>query len=199
METTCERRHASQAVRVAFRGGLAAKRTTRDLLSDVLERHADEVVIERDAHGKPYLAFPDVGTRFSVARTNGLAIVAMTPCHDVGVDVESLDRDVTGWAMWHHVMTAAELAAIPDDPDARNAALLQAWVRKEALLKAAGVGLAIDPATVELAEEEIYHLPSQLGSPREWSMADVVFPGFVGAVACRAPSCSIEVTGAMIV
>lgn len=97
-------------------------------------------------HGKPRLDPP--GPDFSLARRADLVVVAVAGRATVGVDVEEVA----------HVPAPAELAPAfaPDEraaleriaPDRRQRATAVAWTRKEAVLKATGHGLAIDPAGV---------------------------------------------------
>lgn len=121
--------------------------------------------------------------------TNDLTLVAIARGVDVGVDVERLDRQVTEWVLWGQVLTAGETARLPDDRWARNVALLRSWVRREAMLKAAGVGLALEPRTIELGSGgEIIALPPVLGAVGRWGLVDLEVPGCVAAVAVRSES-----------
>ncbi len=93
-------------------------------------------------HGAPVVeALPAVG--ISLARTRGHAVVAAVTGARPGVDVERLDTDVD---------RLADVALGPHDARPLSAqALLRTWVRKEAVLKAAGIGLAVEPADVGLS------------------------------------------------
>ena len=115
----------------------AHDRRVLDVLADELGVPADEVVLVRE-HGKPRVVEPETELRFSVSRTPGLVVVALARGVEVGVDVESTARDVTRWALWEQLLSAEEIARLPDERSARNRALLHAWVAREAILKAAG-------------------------------------------------------------
>ncbi len=85
----------------------------------------------------------------SVAHTGHLVAVALASV-PVGVDVELDDADVDGVPA---ALTDREIAVIAALPDAhRTDALRRVWVRKEAVLKALGFGLARDPRTIELSD-----------------------------------------------
>lgn len=102
-----------------------------------------------DGHGKPRLN--GAGPRFSISHSGDRVAVALTAGARVGVDVEKLVRrsDVDGLA--RAVLAPEELRAHAAlAPADRRAALLTLWVRKEALLKATGQGLAIAPSSVTL-------------------------------------------------
>ncbi len=98
-------------------------------------------------HGKPEVAAAlAAGWHVSVAHTaTRLAVaVADAPC---GVDVE--DVAAVGRAPVAAVLLAPDEAPRSQDrPDAE--ALARVWVRKEALLKATGHGLAVEPSRITL-------------------------------------------------
>jgi phosphopantetheinyl transferase len=145
-----------------------------------------EVVIRRDARGKPLVERPDCDLALSISHTRGVTVVAFARGVDLGVDVERIDRAVIEWALWRHVLTPLEMQRLPSSRDARTVALLQSWVSREAVLKAAGVGLAVDPRDIELTPEgRIVALAPSLGVPSDWVLTRIALEGFVAAVACR--------------
>lgn len=184
----------TDAVRIVMETGRGHSGAAPRAIAAALDIAADELALERDARGKPAVRTPVTDLCFSVAHTSGLTLVALASGVEVGIDVERLGRDVTGWRLWEQTLTSDELAHLPADRAARNRALLQSWVRREALLKAAGVGLAVDPLAIELAADgRIVELPRALGSPAAWSLDDVAIPGCAAAIACRPGRTRVEV------
>lgn len=112
-------------------------------------------------HGQPVVTDePALG--LSLAHAGGLALVAVVQGARVGVDLEPLDTDV------EHL---ADVALGPHDaPAPTSSALLRTWTRKEAVLKAVGVGLAADPSQLAVSAA---HDPAELVS---WSVVDVADP-----------------------
>jgi len=169
-----------------------ARRSTRDLVTEALGFRADELRLGYGPHGKPFVASPVADARFSIARTKNVTIVATASGIELGADVEHVDRDVTQWAMWRHVLTPEETDGLPADGAARRIELLRRWVRREALLKAAGVGLSVDPSSVRLGGAgDVVAVPSALGSREAWTIRDVDIGSCVAAVACRHPAISV--------
>lgn len=144
--------------RAARRGNPARYTTAHALLrTAVAERvggTAQDVVFERTCatcgshrHGKPTVAgHPDLSVSLSYA--GGLAVVALSRAGEVGVDIEVVDdSDFEGF----NVVTLDPSEAPALDrlaPDELGRARAQVWARKEAVLKASGHGLAVDPRQV---------------------------------------------------
>jgi 4'-phosphopantetheinyl transferase len=123
---------------VARRGWL------RCLLGHYLGVHPEVLRFAYDANGKPRLAgAADPRLRFNMSHSGGLAVYAVCTDREVGVDVERVSEDVDIEALPQRVFSATEeetLAALP--ADLRVRAFFECWTRKEAYLKAIGVGLS---------------------------------------------------------
>ncbi|HEY3437264.1 MAG TPA: 4'-phosphopantetheinyl transferase superfamily protein, partial [Actinotalea sp.] len=77
--------------------------------------------------------------------------VALTVAGPVGVDVEAVAA-VSAQPVERVALSDRERRAIHRlPPDARPEALAEAWVRKEAALKALGTGLRVDPRAIRLS------------------------------------------------
>lgn len=135
-----------------------------------------------DDHGQPYL----VGAaqlHVSLARADGLSIVALTEAGAVGVDLER--DDAAGFEGF------AKAALHPDERVHTPQEATRTWVRKEAVLKATGRGLGVDPRQVRISEARQpaalldWHAADQ---PGEAWLADIpVRDGWVAAVAVLTP------------
>lgn len=142
-------------VRVVVAEAHDAYALLREVVAERTGAHPDRLLVGRDPcpscggpHGRPVLralpGAPYAGPQpfVSVASSGPVVAVAVSASWPVGVDVESFDG--TGFAGFRDV------ALHPDEHDhvRGSAARATVWVRKEAVLKAAGVGLLVDPATV---------------------------------------------------
>lgn len=98
-------------------------------------------------HGKPTLAdHPRIA--FSLSYTDTLAVVAVTEGVEVGVDVEHVsEADFGGFARVTLAQDEVDAFEGLHGPDLL-CARAQVWSRKEAILKATGHGLVVDPTEV---------------------------------------------------
>jgi 4'-phosphopantetheinyl transferase len=140
-------------------------------------------------HGKPRLVEPATELDFSLSRAGPRLLLGISAA-PVGVDVEPRDRDVEAGVA--RIAFAdderAELDAVP--AGRRAGAFLACWTRKEAVLKALGHGLAVDPKSVSVTfldgvEPRIRRLPEDFGPPEAWSLVPLARDEWLAAVAVR--------------
>jgi 4'-phosphopantetheinyl transferase len=91
-------------------------------------------------HGKPELTPPWSGWHTSLSHSGGLIAVAVSTGRPVGVDVQQVtaNLDVTGMSGRFFPPGEAEYVAAGADAGARADRFARLWVRKEAVVKAAG-------------------------------------------------------------
>lgn len=111
-----------------------------------------EVPLARDGEGRPCL--PGWTGCTSLSHASGTAAFAFSPSGAVGVDVESRTRVAVMDELVAQVAHPAERLALPPGAS-RNEELLALWVRKEAFLKAAGIGLACEMNTFRATAGEV--------------------------------------------
>lgn len=137
-------------------------------------------------HGKPRLhAAPATAPLFNVAHAGAHALLALGDARamqGVGVDLERRDA-VADWT---------ELAPVLLSPEERAATeplpLAETWVVKEAVLKAAGLGIGqhlMDCSVHREAAGHAYRLSVPAGWPAIAAWPLPAPPGWVAAVACQ--------------
>jgi 4'-phosphopantetheinyl transferase len=139
-----EERARAQALRVeaARQSFVGSRAHLRHTLARYVGAGPAELRFETGEYGKPGLAGAGE-LRFSLSHSADLALLAVTSGREVGVDLEwhrSLPeaRDIVAA---HFARTeAAALAALPDA--AFTPAFFDCWTRKEAFIKALGLGLS---------------------------------------------------------
>ncbi|MFJ1804855.1 4'-phosphopantetheinyl transferase superfamily protein [Streptomyces sp. NPDC088157] len=136
---------------------------------------------------------------FSVTHSGALVGVAVCRGGDVGLDVEESHGDMDVDSAARVALSDAELAALYARPaDERRPAFLRTWTRKEAVLKALGVGLGVPPRGLELSEPDrpptVLTWPGRL-TPRRMVLADLVVDGVHPAAVAVAPTGAGSGTG----
>lgn len=130
-------------------------------------------------HGRPALA--DGGPHFSLSHSDGLALIAVSGLR-VGADVEGLPRPAITDELLPslHPREQSALRALPDA--VRPGALARVWTRKEAYLKATGVGLAYGVADPYVGVSVV---PAEVG---DFTLHDVPtpLPSYAAAIALAA-------------
>ena len=135
---------------------VAAHALARVLLSGYLGEAPERLRFRVGPRGKPELV-AEGGAHalsFNLSHTRRGAAMALARSMPVGVDVEQFDPVVDADGMARLVLSASEqstLAALT--PAKRRRAFLQAWVCKEAVLKAAGCGLGDGVKRIELPRD----------------------------------------------
>ena len=130
----------------------------RLVLGSVLGQDPTAVALDRDGSGRPYL--PGDALHTSLSHADGFAAVAVSRLGAVGIDLELATRAAEMPAIADHVWHPDEAKALAALPEAEQAiALLQLWVRKEALLKAAGIGLSREMHSFVAPAEQALPLP----------------------------------------
>ncbi len=117
----------------------------KSILARYLKVSSEELVIERNDRGKPYLA-GELGKKlyFNITHTDKKMLVAIAK-DPVGIDMENLSRKIAYEPILKRYFTLAEqqdfLKVLEDKTQCPRELFLKGWTRKEAVLKAVGVGL----------------------------------------------------------
>lgn len=118
----------------------------RVALGACLGLEASRVTFANTPAGQPQL--PGTGLATSLSHSGTWVAIAICADRTVGIDIERSPHARIDQLM-PKICTPAELVDLQPLPElARQRALLALWTRKEALLKAFGVGLAVEPASL---------------------------------------------------
>ena len=139
-EQTRADRFAVEPARTAF---ITARATLRRLLGQELGRDAADVQVAIGEHGRPYLADPsEYPLDFNLSHSGSMVAIVIARGRRVGIDVEWHGNDRGLHDLIPTVMSVRETAFLATQRGVDfTRAFLDCWTRKEALLKAHGVGL----------------------------------------------------------
>ena len=131
---------------------LRAHHALKILLGAYLGVPPTAVRVVREPHGKPVLACRSFG--FNLSHSDDYGLIAVSCVANVGVDLEVLQLPKDARRLAVSVFSAPELESLAGISDeALDRAFFTCWTRKEAYLKALGVGLTLDPSTVTVGLE----------------------------------------------
>lgn len=120
---------------------LAAHAGLRRVLSMYTGRAPGELDLRETPQGKPFLA--DGRLAFNLSHSGDLALVAVAAAGQVGVDVERVAPRSGEMSMARSLFAPGEIAQLESlAPEARRLMFCRLWTCREAVLKAAGVGLS---------------------------------------------------------
>ncbi len=130
----------------ARRAFVAMRFILRRLLADWLDLAPETVMIALSSYGKPFVKD---GPYFSLSHSGNRGLLSLSDKSPIGVDIEvaRFDNDVEELIglsrIAFHQKETDWLISLPVEE--RGPAFLRVWSRREALLKAAGVGIAVEP------------------------------------------------------
>lgn len=115
----------------------------RALLGAYLGRPAEAVALVEGAHGRPVLAEAGQPWAFNWSHSGDQAVLAIARGVEPGIDLERLRARPRALEIAQRYFCAEEAQALAAlDATRRDAAFLELWTAKEAVLKAIGRGLA---------------------------------------------------------
>ena len=174
---------------------IAAHGCLRDVLSRYLRCEPGQLNFSINDYGKP--ALRDHKLEFNLSHSGGIALVAVARDRKVGVDVERMRQGISMQAIARQYFSKAEAAELQILPlEQREAAFFDCWTRKEAYIKAHGMGLSLplDSFDVSLTPHEPAILRAACPDPQEaarWTLLSLeVDPLHRSAVA--AEGCELE-------
>lgn len=170
------------------------------LLSHYLGISITQLHFETETHGKPMLKTPSaIPIQFNVSHTKGMALIALTLQHAVGIDVEWIDRNIHDGDIAKRYFSAREATYLTSlSQTERTPQFFRLWTGKEAYLKMKGEGitgglaqceLTIDPHQSEVRLSQV----NQHNESRPCSLFQIIAgEEHIGAVAISRSSTEIS-------
>lgn len=164
----------------------------RDVLARRLASNPNALRFRTDDLGKPRIVHPPAVIDFSLSHAGALGLIGIAEGFEVGVDLEPLRPldDLTG--LEEQVFSDEERRLSRDRSEReRRDGFLRVWTRKEAVLKACGLGLSLAPSTFTVGLER-----TRLRAPDGrvmWLRSFVPATGYIAAVCATKPfDCSLH-------
>ncbi len=170
---------------------VVARAALRVLLNRYFQLESPTIQFKINQYGKPFLEHPNIF--FNVSHSYDWVLIGLSQEMDLGVDIEKMRSDIDLPKLAERFFSKKEVSFFNQLPEAQKAiGFFNAWTRKEAYIKARGMGLAIPLSgfSVELRPEhpatiiETSHDPAAV---RKWSLKDLPAPeGYRAAVVAQA-------------
>lgn len=121
---------------------IAAHGCLRDVLSRYLHGEPAQFDFSTNPHGKP--ALRDHQLEFNLSHSGDFALIAITRERKIGVDVERIRSGISAHVIAQQYFSKHEFAELQSLPvEQRETAFFTCWTRKEAYIKAQGLGLSL--------------------------------------------------------
>lgn len=167
---------------------IIAHSSLRDILARYLHCEPQQLSFSTNRYGKPFL--PDHDIEFNLSHSGDYALIAVTRGRSVGVDVEQIRADVEIESLASRYFSQREISELMSLPvEQRTIGFFSCWTRKEAYIKAHGLGLSLplDSFDVSLTPNKPVVLRATRPNPHEaahWTILPLEIDSrYSGAVA----------------
>ena len=171
---------------------IVARGILRTLLGGYTKSDPGSLEFSYNAYGKPALKRATHGSdvRFNLAHSRALALYAFALGREVGIDVEYMKPHIEVLSVAQHSFSRDEQAALVAlSPEERLQGFYNCWTRKEAYIKARGMGvsLGLERFDVSLKPGEpaaLLHSKEDTQEPSRWALIELApAEGYAGALA----------------
>lgn len=180
------------------RNFIVARGMLRILLANYLNILPQDLVFLQNDYGKLYLEQSVV--QFNVSHSNNVALFAFALRRSVGVDVEYIKADLEVDEIAQRFFSTQEVRELLDlPPEQRVNAFFNCWVRKEAFIKAIGLGLScpLQDFAVDITNgakmKKALHIYNNQYNDKSWSLIALKpAPDYPAAVVVEGDDCDLQ-------
>jgi 4'-phosphopantetheinyl transferase len=146
MESTLSADESERAAKFRFHKDrnryIVSHACLRKVLAHYLRREPAQISFTLNEYGKPFL--PGEKLQFNLSHSGDLALIGVTTGRKVGVDIERIRQGISSLVIARQYFSKAEIAELQSlPPEQRVNAFFACWTRKEAYIKAQGLGLSL--------------------------------------------------------
>jgi 4'-phosphopantetheinyl transferase len=172
---------------------IVARAALRAILTRYLKVDPRQISLDHNIFGKPrltgHMCYPDL--RFNLAHSSGLALYVIANSREVGVDLERIEPEFATMGIARSLFAPEEVAALSSlSNEDFLAGFYRCWTRKEAYVKAKGLGLSLplQSFVVSVAPPNetplLVHDRDEIEEQARWMLVDVIVgEGFAASVA----------------
>src|SRR5215216_281129 len=180
---------------------IAAHGCLRDILAHYQHWEPGQLTFSANDYGKPALSTVSSERRmdFNLSHSEDLALLAVTWERKVGIDLERVRQGISSQVIARQYFSRSEFIELVGLPfEQREVGFFNCWTRKEAYIKAQGLGLSLslESFDVSLSPNEPAILRATRPDPQEaarWILLALeVSPGYVAALAVEGAAATGE-------
>jgi 4'-phosphopantetheinyl transferase len=149
--------------------------------------------------GKPFLQPPHDALYFNVSHSRDLVLFGFTRGWEIGLDVEAIRPDFATLEIANRFFASDEAATLAQlDDSERVGAFFNCWTRKEAYIKARGIGLSLGLSTFAVTLEPgeratLTRVDNDADAPNRWTLLSLdVGLDYRAAVALEVRNCDVS-------
>jgi 4'-phosphopantetheinyl transferase len=170
-----------------------ARACLRTILGKYLESDPTGIEFSYGEQGKPYLTTvtgEPSQIKFNLSHSHSWALYAFARGREIGVDLERISPELAGEEIARKFFSAAEVKLLEEVPGhLRREAFFNCWTRKEAFIKAKGMGLTLplnqfDVTVAPFAPAVLLRTRWDESEALRWLLQPIdVGPDYVGVIA----------------
>ena len=155
---------------------ITAKSFLKILLARYINTTPEQVQFSEELNGKPILQmeFP-VSIEFNLSHAMEMILIALSHSK-VGIDVEYIDRHLDFKQLIPHIFSTPECHFLGDSNNMIND-FYSLWTRKEALVKATGLGISEQLTSIPCLGGPHQVSANIIGSTKDWKVETVKMEG----------------------
>ncbi len=174
-----------------------SKGTLRYIMSGYLNLKPEEIIFNQNEYGKPFISEDQNPEKiqFNLSHSGDMIIYAISKGRNIGIDIQEIKDSDSVTDIVDHYFSETEKAAFRSLPDEQKLkGFHSCWARKEAYIKALGLGLSYPlnsfsvPVTPVYTSAVIYD-----DSGTAYSVTDIIIsPGYTAAVAVKGSDAELQ-------
>jgi len=191
-----ERQRAGRLISIENQINFVAIRSTlRNILAEYLQMEAASISFDYNDAGKPSLSHTSGGDKisFNLSHSGRHALFAFGKDRKIGIDLEEMRRDTSYLEIADSYFSDEEAKALNSlQGQELTIAFFRCWTRKEAYLKARGLGLpfGLKNFTVSLLNHEppaLLNVRDDADQAKIWSFTEIIpWKDYIAAFVCEA-------------
>lgn len=161
----------------------------RRILARYVASSPAQIEFQTNAYGKPALAEPSE-IQFNLAHSHNSALIAVAQTFPVGVDIEWVRHNFDAMDLAHHFFAPREIERVRAAPER----FFEIWTRKEAFIKAIGMGVSFALHDFDVCEERVRVYTNCEGISSETWLGQTFYPAanYIAAVVTNAPTFALR-------